>query len=65
VCENRVFAESEGADMKEILIYYNTVGRSYTVNTKLMKPACPDIFEAMFADWKTAGQRVGNRRSTW
>ncbi len=43
---------------KKIIVYCNTGGRSYTAYRKLMKLAYPNIFQAMFADWKEAGQQV-------
>lgn len=43
---------------KKIVVYCNTGGRSYTAYRKLMKLAYPNIFQAMFADWKDSGQQV-------
>jgi rhodanese-related sulfurtransferase len=43
---------------KKIVVYCNTGGRSYTAYRKLIKLAYPNIFQAMFADWKESGQQV-------
>lgn len=43
---------------EKIIVYCNTGGRSYTAYRKLMKLAYPNIFQAMFADWKESGRQV-------
>ncbi|MCE5311759.1 MAG: rhodanese-like domain-containing protein [Nitrospiraceae bacterium] len=43
---------------KKIIVYCNSGGRSYTAYKKLVKLAYPNIFQAIFADWKEAGLQV-------
>ena len=43
---------------KTIIVYCNAGGRSYKAYRKLMKMDYKKIYQALFADWKTAGYRV-------
>ncbi|HMK61099.1 MAG TPA: rhodanese-like domain-containing protein [Dissulfurispiraceae bacterium] len=43
---------------KKIIVYCNTGSRSYMAYRKLIKLAYPDIYQALFAEWKDAGNPV-------
>ena len=43
---------------KKIIVYCNTGSRSYMAYRKLIKLAYPDIYQALFAEWKDAGKPV-------
>jgi rhodanese-related sulfurtransferase len=43
---------------KTIIVYCNSGGRSYGAYNKLMKLGYKKIFQAIYADWKEAGQQI-------
>jgi len=45
--------------LKQIVVYCNTVGRSYAAYRKLMKLVYPNIYLTLFAEWKDSGMQVG------
>jgi rhodanese-related sulfurtransferase len=45
---------------KQIVVYCNTGGRSYTAYRKLIQLAYPNIYQSMFADWKESGLFIEN-----
>lgn len=45
---------------KQIIVYCNSGGRSYTAYRKLQKLAYPNIAQMIFADWKTDGLPIAS-----